>query len=199
MQECGSGTQRRHSPDPRRHVSNSIPLRSFLTLEPRACDPCEPSLSPSIPFVPQFFPRPLNFSISPPLSSFHFFSPSLLWPCSLFLFSSFLLATAHSHFPWECLRMRREILCIDRSACATPPPALRWRVKYSDEIRWPLPPSPPFPLPFHRNLNFVYRVISACIVKRVIRIFRDHFIPIFASSWMDFGFSFVPIGFFFIF
>lgn len=58
MQECGSGTQRRHSLDPRRHVSNSIPLRSFLTLEPRACDPCEPSLSPLHSICSAILPSP---------------------------------------------------------------------------------------------------------------------------------------------
>lgn len=60
--------------------------------------------------------------------------------------------------------MRREILCIDRSACATPPPALRWRVKYSDEIRWPLPPSPLSPsLPQEPEFR----------VPRNIRVYRE--------------------------
>lgn len=192
MQECGSGTQRRHSLDPRRHVSNSIPVAKFLNSWTARMIPARRLSSPPPPPFHLFRNSSLNFSISPPLFSFPLLVPllslviSLSLSCSRSCYLPSLLASAHSRFPREWAKMRREILCIDRSACATPPPALRWRVKYSDEIRCPSP--------LHRNLNFVYRVISACIVERIIHVIRyfddvyHHFYPYISVSRFFFDF-----------
>ena len=104
------------------------------------------------------------FFFDPPSSlsfSFLFFSPLLL---ILFLIFISFFTFSHCYFPScpppregftetfrlysyagslsfsfrECSKMWREILCIGRPACATPP-ALRRRVKYSDGIRLAVP------------------------------------------------------------
>lgn len=184
MQECGSGTQRRHSLDPRRHVSNSIPVAKFLNSWTARMIPARRLSSPPPPPFHLFRNSSLNFSISPPLFSFPFLS--LVISLSLSFLSSFFASQCSLSFSsrmgedatWNF--MHRQVGMRDT------PSGLRWRVKYSDEIRCPSP--------LHRNLNFVYRVITACIVERIIHVIRyfddvyHHFYPCISVSRFFFDF-----------
>lgn len=165
------------------------PLRSFLTLEPRAWSLRGVSLLPPLPPPPfhLFRNSSLNFSISPPLFSFPLLVPllSLVISLSLSFLSSFFASQCSLSFSsrmgedatWNF--MHRQVGMRDTpSGIAVACKIFRWD---------PLPLSP-----LHRNLNFVYRVISACIVERIIHVIRyfddvyHHFYPYISRFFFDF-------------
>lgn len=185
MQECGSGTQRRHSLDPRRHVSNSIPVAKFLNSWTARMIPARRLSSPPPPPFHLFRNSSLNFSISPPLFSFPLLS--LVISLSLSFLSSFFASQCSLSFSsrmgedatWNF--MHRQVGMRDTpSGIAVACKIFRWD---------PLPLSP-----LHRNLNFVYRVITACIVERIIHVIRyfddvyHHFYPYISVSRFFFDF-----------